>query len=109
MMDDLVRDAEDCARDRDRCTKEAAAYIHRLSTAITQRDAVIRELVEALERSGTLIKLLTVRQVFEASVDAIEAAGMNPWGMNEGIASCAEKIRPYFIDAALARAKEMMG
>ena len=41
---------------------------------------------EALKRAAVLVPLLTVGQVFAAGTDAIEAAGLDPWCMNEGLA-----------------------
>jgi hypothetical protein len=58
-------------------------------------------LVKALERAQKLVRLVTVRQVIESGDDAIEAAGINPWAMNEGLAEGHERIDTYFIDAAL--------
>lgn len=62
-------------------------------------------LVEALERADKLVRLLTVRQVVMAGDEACEAAGLNPWCMNEGAASGDEGIGAWFITAALAKAK----
>lgn len=41
---------------------------------------------EALKRAAVLVPLLTVGQVFAAGTEAIEAAGLDPWCMNEGLA-----------------------
>lgn len=65
-----------------------------------QRD----ELVEALKKAQTLVSLLTVGQVIDAGDEAINAAGFNPWCLNEG-AEKNEQISTHFIDATLARCK----
>ena len=62
------------------------------------------ELLESLKRAQKLVSLLTVRQVIEAGDEAIEAAGLNPWCMKEGLAEGHEHIGAYFIDAAIAKA-----
>lgn len=62
-------------------------------------------LVEALERAQALVGLLSVRQVIEAGDKAIDAAGLNPWAMNEGLATGDERIDAGWIDAALSLAK----
>lgn len=59
----------------------------------------------ALERARPLVALLTVRQVIEAGDDAIAAAGLNPWCMNEGLARGDEPIGAHFIERAIATAK----
>lgn len=63
------------------------------------------KLLEALERARPLVALLTVRQVIEAGDDAIAAAGLNPWCMNEGLARGDEPIAAHFIEWAIAAAK----
>jgi hypothetical protein len=62
------------------------------------------DLVAALERAQKLARLVTVRQVIEAGDDAIDAAGLNPWAINEGLAEGNEPIGAHFIDAALTLA-----
>lgn len=53
---------------------------------------------EDLRRALVLLRLPTVRQVINAGDDAIDAAGLNPWAMNEGLATGDERISPSFID-----------
>lgn len=67
--------------------------------------AAAPELYEALKRASHLIQLLTVRQVIEGGDDAIAAAGLNPWCMNEGLADGDETISDDFISAAIAKAE----
>jgi len=62
-------------------------------------------MLRALERAEVLVRLLTVRQVIEAGDDAIDAAGLSPWCMNEGLADGTESIAAHFIGAAIAMAK----
>lgn len=57
------------------------------------------EVVEALQRAQTLIGLLTVRQVIDAGDEAIDAAGLNPWCLNEGLATGDERIRADWLTA----------
>jgi hypothetical protein len=63
-------------------------------------DTEIR-LREALERTTKLASLLTVRQVINAGDEYIDAAGLNPWCMNEGLAPGEESISVDFARAAL--------
>jgi hypothetical protein len=60
-------------------------------------------LEDALRRASILLRACppTVRGVFEAGDKAIDAAGLNPWCINEGLASGDEEIDTWFIDAAL--------
>lgn len=63
-------------------------------------NAVSAELAEArkdLDRAGILVRLVTVRQVIDAGDRAINAAGLNPWCMNEGLADGGERISPSFL------------
>jgi len=62
------------------------------------------ELLEALKRAAKLVSLLTVRQVINGGDKAIDAAGLNPWCMNEGLATGDEPLSVDFIDAAIAKA-----
>lgn len=82
--------------------EEAIANAQLVLRAVNNHDA----LVEALRRAQRLVTLLTVRQVIEAGDDFIEAAGLNPWCMNEGLAQGGERIGTGFIDAALSSAQE---
>lgn len=63
--------------------------------------AQIARMKGALERAEVLCRLVTVRQVIEAGNEAIDAAGLNPYCINEGRAEGHEKIGCYFIEAAL--------
>lgn len=71
--------------------------------------ATIEALVEALERAQVLARLVTVRQAINAGDDAIEASGLNPWAMNEGLADGTESVRTDFIDSALLLARGSAG
>jgi hypothetical protein len=59
------------------------------------------ELIAALRRALPLIRLLTVRQVIEAGDEAIDAAGLNPWCINEGRATGDEFISGWWIESAI--------
>ena len=67
--------------------------------------AAAPEMYKELEKAAILLRLLTVRQVIEAGDDAIKAAGLNPWCMNEGLATGDEPISTTLIDCALAKAR----
>jgi hypothetical protein len=62
------------------------------------------DLVEALKRVLPLLRLLTVRQVIEAGDEAITAAGLNPWCINEGLAEGSERLGLWWVEAAVAKA-----
>ena len=51
-----------------------------------------------VERARTLLRLLTIRQIIQAGDRAIEASGLNPWVMAEGLASGDESYEPLFLD-----------
>lgn len=60
---------------------------------LAARNALPRLLGE-LERLRTLASLVTIRQVIAAGHEAIDAAGLNPWCINEGLATGDERILP---------------
>lgn len=62
-----------------------------------------RDTVKVLKRCRVLVDLLTVRQVMDAGDAAIEAAGLNPWCLNEGLATGEEHIDAWWIGAAIGR------
>lgn len=55
-------------------------------------------LIKEVERLAILARLVTVRQVIEAGDEAIDAAGLNPWCMNEGLATGDERVYPWWAD-----------
>jgi hypothetical protein len=61
-------------------------------------------LLEELRKMATLASLVTVRQVIEAGDKYINAAGLNPWCMNEGLATGNERVSCYPARAAIAKA-----
>lgn len=63
----------------------------------TEKEIVL----SALRRAQTLAGLVTIRQIFDAGNDAINASGLNPYCMNEGLASGDETITPWFLDVAI--------
>lgn len=62
-------------------------------------------LLAALSRALPLLRLLAVRQVIEAGDDAITAAGLNPYAMNEGLAEGHERLSLWWVEAAIAQAE----
>jgi hypothetical protein len=64
------------------------------------------DLLDACKRLQRLASLLTVRQVIEAGEEAIEAAGHNPWFMNEGLATGDERVSMCFAEVAIQKAEE---
>ena len=87
-------------------TKDDAEYVEYRAYS-PARDAAFNVMVEALKRAQVLCRLLTVRQVIiEGGDKYIEAAGLNPWAINEGLATGDERIDPPFIDTALKLAEE---
>lgn len=63
------------------------------------------ELVKALELALRVMPRLTIRDVIEAGDDAIDAFGLNPWCINEGLATGDEPIEADWIRTAIAKAK----
>ncbi len=68
--------------------------------AATVREAVgeIERLRTAVARARPLVALVTVRQVIEAGDREIDAAGLNPWCINEGLATGDEKISTWWME-----------
>ena len=56
---------------------------------------------ELIRKYQTLLSLLTVRQVIAAGDAAIEAAGLNPWAINEGRATGDETISTWWVESDL--------
>lgn len=71
--------------------------------------SAIREMRIALERAQTLLSLLTVKQVVEGGDETIQAAGLDPYCINEGLAQGDEKISTYFAELAILLGKSMEG
>lgn len=53
--------------------------------------------VDELKRAKTLLHALTIRGIFEAGDEAIEASGINPWCINEGLAEGNERFDPWVL------------
>lgn len=86
----------------------------RMTPAWGEAAAAVKELLEggdsavlkALQRAEELVPLLTVRQVIQAGDDAIDAAGFNPWCINEGRATGDECIgRQWWLTEAIEKVK----
>jgi hypothetical protein len=69
-----------------------------IAALVAERDA----LRKALERAQVLVGLVTVRQAIHAGDEAIEAAGLNPYAMNEGQATGDEHVSTWWLRAALS-------
>lgn len=52
----------------------------------------LRRMFIEYQKMRTLVSLLTVNQVISAGYDYINAAGLNPWCMNEGLATGNERL-----------------
>lgn len=76
------------------------------SMNIDELKSLNRELLESLKSMRTLAGLVTVRQVIEAGGRYIEAAGLNPWAINEGLATGDETIGLWSTDLLIERAEE---
>ena len=68
----------------------------------------LADLLDTLERAQTLASLVTVRQAIEAGDDAINAAGLNPYCMNEGRASGDESIYFWRLDSVIEEIKQAL-
>jgi len=65
----------------------------------------MKALIEAAERAQLLLRGLTISEVMERGIEAINAAGLNPYCINEGRASGRERISTDWLGAAIASAK----
>ena len=86
--------------------RERAERIIRAVNSYDASQKKIAALVEALRRTEKLCQLLTVRQVVEGGNGYIEAAGLNPYCINEGLATGNEYIDVWFARAAVKSAEE---
>ena len=64
-----------------------------------------RALIEAAERAKLLLRGLTVSEVMDRGMEAINAAGLNPYCINEGRASGQERISTDWLEVAISSAK----
>ena len=62
---------------------------------------IISNLADELKRLRKLASLVTIRQVISAGDEYIDAAGLNPWCLNEGLATGDERISMDRIDSVL--------
>jgi len=51
----------------------------------------LREALRKWTEFIPLLRMITVRQVIEAGSETIDAAGINPWCLNEGLADGSEQ------------------
>ncbi len=58
----------------------------------------IERLQITLRRAKVLVELVTVRQAIQAGDAAIEAAGLNPYAMNEGLATGDEPLGTWWME-----------
>lgn len=63
-----------------------------LAREVVRLRAKLQAARDALERASHLVPLVTVRAAIEAGDEAIDAAGLNPWCINEGLADGSEHI-----------------
>lgn len=84
---------------------EAAARLEGVATEniILAMAADLRAAKEQLEDARKLIALVTVGQVVKTDAETIEAAGLNPWCVNEGLAEPEDTISTWRIDAMIER------
>jgi hypothetical protein len=87
------------------CTNPADSAAFQFIASVIDQQVELPELIAALRRAQQLVRLLTVRQVIAAGDDAIDAAGLNPYCINEGQASGDERISVWWIEAAIAKAE----
>lgn len=67
--------------------------------------ASVSTLCDAMESMLPLIRMLTVRQVVQAGDDAINAVGLHPWCIAEGLATGDEPVSVSKFERAIPEAK----
>ena len=67
---------------------------------------LIRELAEELEKTSKIASLVTIREIISGGDDIIDASGLNPWCMNEGLATGDETLDFRNAEALIKQAKE---
>ncbi len=68
--------------------------------------ACLEDAAQAADRAATLVAHVTVGQAFDGGEEAIEAAGLNPWCLNEGRASRGDTLGNWRQRAAADAARE---
>lgn len=67
-----------------------------------------RDVLQSVQRLVTLAELVTVRQAVDAGHEACDAAGLNPWCMNEGTATGNERVYLWWTDELLEAIRELI-
>lgn len=80
--------------------EKPAARVHIAGHAYVP-EATAEALADALERAAKIASIVTVGQVFAAGDEFIEAAGLDPWALNEGRASPSDRISTWRFNAPL--------
>lgn len=80
---------------------DARAYDQGYRDGRNEAAAEIGRLRAALERTIALAELVTVKQVIDAGDEVIEAAGLNPWCIAEGLADGSEPVSLWWAYSAL--------
>lgn len=75
--------------------------VQHLDERIAELTAQVAHALTALRRASHLVPLVTVRQAVEAGDDALDAAGLNPYCMNEGLAEGDERIGSWWLEDAI--------
>lgn len=70
--------------------------------------AVAGEVLDALRRARVLVRPLTVRDALRSD-RAIEAAGLNPWCVNEGRATGDERLDLFWLGHAIEGCETLAG
>lgn len=68
-------------------------------------EEVVNELVYALLRSQKLIPLVRIGDVIHSNTEVIDAAGLNPYCINEGRANADDRLSADFIRFALNKVR----
>ncbi len=85
------------------------AALLRATRSAANRAEAFTTLREALRRCLPLVSLVTVRQALDGGGKALEASGLNPWCLNEGLATGGERIGTWWAEAALETADASAG
>lgn len=76
-----------------------------VTTELDRLRASVSTLCDAMESMLPLIRLLTVRQVIQAGDDVINAVGLNPWCISEGLATGDEFVSVSKFERAIREAR----
>lgn len=84
-------------------TSNLKSEIDKLKSELDIKNKSIKELVNGLKRARKLLSCLTIREVLENGME--DEAGLNPYCINEGLASGEECVDCLWLESLIIKNK----